>query len=195
MNTIEVVGFKRADLGKKSTKEIRKEGNVPGVLYGGKEVVHFYVPMALLQPLIYTANAYFVELNIEGKKYSCILQDIQFHPVSDIVLHVDFFAITSDKPITMSIPIVFEGNSPGVAKGGMLVKKLRKLNIRAYQKDMPATVKANISKLELGKTLKVREISIGSFEILNSPLVPIAAVEIPRALRSKAATEAATEKK
>lgn len=187
MDKVEIVGYKRTHFGKKEAKKLRKESYAPCILYNGKETVHFYAPMALFQELVYTPNAYFVDLNIEGKHYSCVLQDIQFHPVSEMILHADFLEISDDKPVRMDIPVVFTGNSPGIAKGGMLAKKLRKLLVKALPKDMPKTIEVDISSLELGKTVKVKEVTATGFEILNPPLVPIAMVEIPRALRSKAA--------
>ena len=187
MKSLEIIGFKRANLGKKESKDLRLEGNVPCVLYGGKEQVHFHSPMILFRDLVYTPDTYMVDLNIEGDIYKCTLQDIQFHPVSEAILHADFLLIVKGKPVKMDIPIKFEGDAPGVMAGGKLIMKLRKVTLKALPKDMPDYITVDISKLALGKSVKVGEIKPGDFEILNNPATSIATVEIPRALRGKQA--------
>ncbi|GJM61114.1 50S ribosomal protein L25/general stress protein Ctc [Persicobacter diffluens] len=189
MQTIEVVGFKRANLGKKDAKDLRLEGNVPAVLYGGEEQVHFHAPAYLFRDLIYTPNVYFVTLNIEGTEYKAVLQDAQFHPVSENLMHADFLLLNDEKELKMEVPVIFEGQSPGVAVGGRLVTKLRKIKVKALPKDMPENIKVNISGLELGKSIKVGEVPIEGVEVLNNPSISIATVEIPRALRSKQSQE------
>ena len=184
MKTIEIIGYKRANLGKKEAKQLRKEANAPCVLYGGQEQVHFHTPMALLRDLVYTPEAHFVHLSIDDKHYRCILQDIQFHPVNEMILHVDFLQILDDKPIKMQIPTQVIGKAPGVTKGGSLAKKLRKLPIVAYPKDMPAHIEVDISALELGQMVRVRDIKTTNYTILAAPGIPVASIEIPRALRS-----------
>ena len=194
MKTIEIIGYKRANLGKQQAKRLRQEANAPCVMYGGKEQIHFHTPMALLKDLVYTPNAHFVHLNIEGKEYKCILQDIQFHPVSEMILHVDFLQIFESKQVKMQIPTQITGKAPGVTKGGSLVKKLRKLPILAYPKDMPASIEVDVSALDLGQMVRVRDIKPKHYTILASPGIPIASVEIPRALRSAASkAEGASE--
>jgi len=183
MRTVEIIGYKRANLGKADAKKLRTESNVPCVLYGGEEQIHFYSPMILFRDLVYTPNAAFVKLNIEGDEYSAILQDVQFHPVSEVLLHADFLLLSDDKAIKMDIPVKFTGNSPGVVQGGKLVIKLRKVKIKALPQDMPDDITIDISKLELGKSIKVASIEAQNFEILNNPRVTVASVEIPRALK------------
>lgn len=190
MKTVEIIGFKRANLGKKESKDLRTEGNAPCVLYGGGEQVHFYSPMILFRDLVYTPDAHIVELNIEGKEYRCILQDIQFHPVSDTILHADFLQLFEDKPVKMDISVKYEGTSPGVIAGGKLISKLRKITVKALPANLPDYIPVDISKLELGKSVKVSEVKPGDFEVLNNPQNSIATVEIPRALRGKQGTEA-----
>lgn len=184
MKTIEIIGYKRANLGKTTAKQLRKEASAPCVLYGGGEQIHFHTPMALLRGLVYTANAHFVHLTIEGQQYQCILQDIQFHPVSEMILHVDFLQIFEDKPVKMNIPTQVTGKAPGVVKGGSLVTKLRKLPVLAYPKDMPEHIAVDVSSLDLGKMVRVRDIEVNNYTILAAPGIPVAIVEIPRALRS-----------
>jgi large subunit ribosomal protein L25 len=183
MKTLEIIGYKRANLGKSESKKLREEGNVPCVIYGGEEQVHFYAPMILFRPLVYSADIYFVELNIEGKIYNCILQDIQFHPVSEMILHVDFMELHDDKPIKMQVPVKFFGDSPGIRAGGKLMINTRTLLVRALPKDMPESIDLDISEITLGMTIKVKEVETDNFEIQNSPQVSIASVSIPRAAK------------
>lgn len=189
MKEVEIIGYKRANLGKSDAKALRAESNVPCVLYGGKEQVHFQTPMILFRELVYTPEAAFVKINIEGKEYRAILQDIQFHPVSEIILHADFLELFEDKKIKMEIPVNFTGRSAGVDKGGKLTPKLRKLKIKALPKDMPESISIDITDLDLGKSVKVREVETENFEIMNPESVSIATVSIPRSLRSKQAGE------
>ena len=188
MKNVEIIGFKRANLGKKESKDLRLEGNVPCVMYGGKEQIHFYAPMILFRDLVYTGDAHMVDLNIEGTTYNCILQDIQFHPVSETILHADFLQLFENRVVKMDIPVRFEGTSPGVIAGGKMITKLRKITVKALPADMPDYISVDISNLALGKSVKVNEITPGNYEILNNPANSIATVEIPRALRGKGAT-------
>ena len=193
MRTVEIIGYKRANLGKQDAKRLRKEGNVPCVLYGGKEQVHFYAPMILFRELVYTPNAAFVKLNIEGDEYDAIMQDIQFHPVSEIILHVDFLQLFDDKPIKMNIPIKFHGTSPGIVKGGKLLVKLPYVKVKALPGNMPEVINMDVSNLDLGKSMKVGDIETKDFELLTSPRVTIASVAIPRVLKSAMAEDAEAE--
>ncbi|MEL6539616.1 MAG: 50S ribosomal protein L25/general stress protein Ctc [Bacteroidota bacterium] len=193
MKTIEIAGHKRASLGKMTAKQLRRKANAPCVLYGGEKQVHFHTPMALLKNLVYTANAHFVNLTIEGQQYQCILQDIQFHPVSEMILHVDFLQIFEDKPAKMYIPTQVTGQAPGVAKGGSLVTKLRKLPVSAYPKNMPEYIAVDVSSLDLGKMVRVRDIKADNYTILSVPSIPVAIVEIPRALRSASSKADSTD--
>ncbi|WP_339044076.1 50S ribosomal protein L25/general stress protein Ctc [Cardinium endosymbiont of Tipula unca] len=195
MEVIEILGYKRANLGKAESKKLRINAQVPGVLYGGKEQIHFYVPMVLLRDLVYTPNAHFVDLNIEGAVYRCILQEIQFHPVSEMMLHVDFLQIFDDKKIKMEVPIAFVGKAIGVAKGGVLSKKQRKLNVFGYPKAIPSVVNVDVADLDLGCIARVHQIPVESYTILALPNTPVASIEIPRALRSAASKEEKKGKK
>ena len=180
METIEIIGYKRANLGKKDSKKLREEGNVPCVIYGGDEQIHFHAPMILFRDLVYTPGANFVKLNIEGLEIDAILQDIQFHPVSEIILHADFLQLKDDKKIKMEIPVKIIGDSPGVQQGGKILMRIRKLSLMAYPKNMPSFVEVDISGLELGKSIKVEELLSENYDILNSPLVSVVSVNIPR---------------
>ena len=180
METIEIIGYKRANLGKKESKKLREEGNVPCVVYGGKDQIHFHAPMILFRDLVYTPGANFVKLNIEGEEKDAILQDIQFHPVSEIILHADFLELDDNKKVKMEIPVKAIGNSPGVQQGGKILMRIRKLSVMAYPKNMPSFVEVDISELELGKSVKVEELLNDQYDILNSPLVSVVSVNVPR---------------
>ncbi|MGD1842075.1 MAG: 50S ribosomal protein L25/general stress protein Ctc [Thermonemataceae bacterium] len=193
MRTVEIIGYKRANLGKSESKRLRREGHVPGVLYGGKEQVAFYTPMILFRNLIYTPEPAFVKLNIEGDEYDCILQDFQEHPVSETLLHVDFLLLRDDRKITMDIPVKTEGKALGSQKGGKVIMRLRKLKIKSLPKHMPEAITVNVEPLDLGKSIKVKEVEPDNYEILNALGNPIVTVEVPRALRGKGEEEEGEE--
>lgn len=190
MKSVEIIGYKRANLGKAGSKALRLDSLVPSVLYGpGGLSVHFSVPMILFRDLVYTPEATLVDLNIEGDLYRAMLQDIQFHPVNDIILHADFMALADDRPIRMDIPVKFEGTAVGVTKGGKLTPKLRKLKVLALPNNLPDFISIDISALDLGKTVKVAAVKTNNFQILNPPSVPVVSIEIPRALKGKQGAE------
>lgn len=193
MKNVEIIGYRRANLGKTEAKRLREEGMVPGVLYGGEEQIHFYAPMILFRELVYTDEAHFVSLNVEGQEFEAILQDIQFHPVSEIIMHVDFLQLFRGTKIKMEIPVHPVGTPPGIQQGGKLIKKLRFLTVRALPKDMPEHIEIDVSTLGLGKSVKVGEVPTNNFEVLNNPLVTIMGIEIPRALKGKSVEEQAEE--
>ncbi len=184
MKSVEIVGFKRANLGKTSAKELREKAEVPCVLYGGKDQVHFAVPMYLFRDLVYTPDAHTVDLNVEGKKYKAVLQEVQFHPVNDMILHADFLELNPEKKVKIDVPVKVVGQSVGVSKGGKLVQKLRKVKISALPAHLPDFVTIDVSDLDLGKTVKVSAIATDKYEILNPPAVPVVTIEIPRALKN-----------
>ncbi|NQW27928.1 MAG: 50S ribosomal protein L25/general stress protein Ctc [Flammeovirgaceae bacterium] len=195
MKTVEIIGYYRANLGKTESKRLRGESFVPCVMYGGKEQIHFSSPMILFRDLVYTPEACFVELNIEGDIKKAILQDIQFHPVSEVILHADFLELFDEKMVKMSIPIRTVGVAPGVQTGGKLVMKMPKINISALPANMPDFIEVDISALELGKTFKVGQLQAKNYDILTSPLVSICSIEVPRAMRGKGVGEEENEKK
>jgi large subunit ribosomal protein L25 len=195
MKTLEIIGYKRANLGKQSSKKLRYEAMVPGVLYGESTQVHFYTPMVVLKNLIYTPKAYFITFNLEGTLYTSILQDIQFHPVSEMILHIDLLQISEKKKIKMQIPTKLVGNAPGVVKGGSLAHKMKKLWVVAYPKDMPDEIEVDISTLEVGQMVRVSDIVKASqYTIPALPGTPVVMVETTRAIRADAA-EAKADKK
>src|SRR5690606_17614194 len=187
MKSLEIIGFKRANLDKRDLSQIREEGNVPCVVYGPgiKEQMHFVSPAILFRELIYTPEVHMVDLNLEGTIIKAILREAQFHPVSEVLLHADFLAFSDKKAIKMDIPVKIQGSSPGLLKGGKLEIKSRTLRVKGLAKDLPDSIPVDISRLELGKSVKVNEVKVEGFEILTNPSVSIATVGIPRALRGK----------
>lgn len=203
MKVLELAGKKRETIGKKSTKALRKEGLVPCVLYGQGENVHFSIPESELRPLIFTPHVYTLSIDIDGAKYEAVMQDIQYHPVKDNPLHIDFLRIIDDKPVTIGIPVVLEGLAAGVQAGGILILQQRKLKIRALKKDLPDTLKIDVTELELGSSIKVRDLTFDNIEILSPGSSVVAAVKLTRASKgmldeeeeAEEATEEATEEK
>lgn len=187
MKSLEIIGFKRANLESGDLKQIREEGNVPCVVYGPaiKEQIHFYSPAILFRDLVYTPDVHTVDLNIEGNMMKAVLKDCQFHPVSDVLLHADFLAFSPDRAIKFEIPVEIVGTAPGVQKGGKLEFKTRKIAVKGLATNLPDKIKVDVSNLDLGKSFRVGEVKAVGFEILTSPNVSIVSVGIPRALRGK----------
>ncbi len=183
MKTIEIIGYRRANLGKNDSQKTREEGNVPCVLYGGDKQVHFHSPVILFRDLVYTNEAHFVHLNIEGEECQAIMQEVQFHPVSEIILHVDFLRISEDRKIKMDIPVRLVGQAPGVSKGGTLVRKRASLKVYAFAKDMPDHIDIDCSSLDFHHAIKVGDVKIPNLELLDPKAAAIAAVEVPRAAK------------
>jgi large subunit ribosomal protein L25 len=190
MKTIEIIGYKRANLGKADAQRLRDEGLVPCVLYGGDNQVHFYSPMILFRELVYTNEAHFVHLNIEGEESQAILQEIQFHPVSEVILHADFLRIAEDRKIKMNIPARLVGLAPGVTKGGALVQKRSSLKVFAFPKQMPDHIDVDVSTLDFHHAIKVGDIKVEGLEFTDPKQASVAVVEVPRAAKL-AAEEAA----
>lgn len=190
MKTVEIIGYRRANLGKSDAQKVREEGMVPCVLYGGKDQVHFIAPMILFREAVYTNEAHFVHLNIEGEECQAILQEVQFHPVSEILLHADFLRISEDRKIKMQIPVRLVGQAPGVAKGGALVRKRAALKVYGFPKDMPDHIDVDVSTLDFHHAIKVADMKFPGLDFLDPKAAAIAAVEVPRAAKL-AAEEAA----
>ena len=193
MKSIAISGSPRENVGKRDAKELRYEGKVPAVLYGGKEQVHFAVLSTDLNEAIYTPEANFLEITIGGAKTKAIIKEAQFHPLTDKLIHVDFLQLFDDKEILMEIPVKLVGTSPGVKMGGKLVQKLRKLRVRSLPKHMPQVVEVNISKMEVGNLFRVRDLKATDYVITNTPEDTIVSVGMSRALK-QAENEAAKGK-
>ena len=193
MKSIEVKGTARTIAERSSEqaralKEIRKNGGVPCVLYGGNEVVHFTVTNEGLRNLVYTPHIYVVDLNIDGKTVNAIMKDIQFHPVKDSILHVDFYQIDEAKPIVMEVPVQLEGLAEGVRAGGKLALQMRKLKVKALYNAIPERLTIDVTALGLGKTIKVGELHYEGLELINAKEAVVCAVKLTRAARGAAAT-------
>lgn len=194
MKSIEIKGTARTIAERSSEqaralKAIRKNNGVPCVLYGGKEVVHFTVPAEGLRNLVYTPHIYVVDLDIDGKKVNAIMKDIQFHPVKDNILHVDFYEIDESKPIVMEVPVQLEGLAEGVKAGGKLALQIRKLKVKALYNLIPERLIVNVSHLGLGKTIKVGELNFENLELLNAKEAVVCAVKLTRAARGAQAAQ------
>jgi len=184
MKKTEIVGYNRANLGRQASQELRGQGMVPCVLYGGSDQVSFYAPAYLFRDLLFTPDVYEVSINIEGKVYTGILQDSQYHPTTDQIIHADFLEITPDKIIKVEVPIKLHGPSEGQKKGGKLVQKMQKLRLQGPAKNIPDYVNIDIKELDLGKSIKVSAIEeMKGVKILDSTSNPVAVIAIPRALR------------
>lgn len=190
MKTFELNGSPRADFGKKASKNIRKSGYVPCVLYGGKENLHFQVKFDDLRALLYTPEVYIIKLNVADKNFMSILQDVQFHPVSDNPLHLDFMEIFEDKTITIEVPVKLNGLAEGVKSGGKLSLDMRKLKVKALYKHLPDYLEVDITNLELGKTIQVGDLHFDNMELMNTKNVVVCAVKLTRVARGIAAATA-----
>lgn len=186
MQIFELQGEVRTDLGKKATAALRNAGKVPCVLYGGKENIHFAVVEKDLQKLLYTPIVYIVKLNIGGTSCEAVMREIQFHPVSDRVLHMDFYQIDEAKPVTMEVPVKLHGFAEGVQAGGKLSLVVRKLKVRALPANLPGEIDLDVTNLGLGKSIKVKDLSYDTFEIVNAKDVVIAQIKLTRAARAAA---------
>ena len=196
MTSVEIQGNTRSEFGKKGSKVDRNNGNIPAVMYGGNDVIHFTVTPAAVKHLIYTPDFKLADLEIDGKHYRAILKSVQFHPVTDQILHIDFLRLIDKTPIKVEIPLRFKGVSPGVKVVGKLIQQLRKIKIKTTPEFLVDELKADISKLELGQALRVREVIIpNGVEIINNPATPVALIEIPRALKAAAALAAKENEK
>lgn len=194
MNVVAVSGQARKSLGKSATKNTRREGLVPAVLYGAGDPVHFTVKPLSVRSLIYTPEFKLAELDIDGAVSRAIVKDIQFHPVTDEIQHIDFLALQDGQPIKVAVPIGFKGNSPGVRAGGKLQQSVRKIKLKTTPDKLVDRIVLDVSDLELGQAIRVRDIDeMEGVEIINPAGQPVATVEIPRALRSAATAAAKAE--
>ncbi len=196
MKSIAISGSPRENVGKRDAKELRYEGKVPAVLYGGKTQTHFAVSAADLKPVIYTPVVHFIDITVAGATTQAIIQDIQFHPLTEQILHVDFLELDEKKPIAIEIPVRLTGTSPGVKMGGKLVQKLRKLRIKALPKDHLDNIDVSIEGLEVGKSVRVADLKLGKLIVTNAMEDTIVSVTTSRALRqAEQDAAAATGKK
>ena len=190
MKSITIKGSERESVGKLATKALRNAGAVPCVIYGGNQPVHFSADERAFKTLVYTPNAHTVVIELGNNSYNAILQDIQVHPVSDKILHIDFFQLNENKEIMMEVPVKVVGTSPGVLLGGDLRLNQRRLKVKALPKNLPDFVEANISELQMGNKLYVTKLAAGDFKLMHPDNTVVCQVKISRAAM-KAAQEAA----
>ena len=197
MKEINVTGQKRTDLGKKASKLARKEGLIPCNIYGEKKdengapvAMSFVCPMSELRKVVYTPHIYVVNLNIDGEEHKAVMKELQFHPVTDALLHVDFYEVNAEKPITIGIPVKLNGLAQGVRDGGRINLSIRKINVTAPYKAIPEHLDIDVTNLQLGKSIKVGELSFEGLTLATPAEVVVCSVKATRASRSAAAAAA-----
>jgi large subunit ribosomal protein L25 len=191
MKTIEIKGLLRKDLGKKSSKLLRKDGNVPCVIYGGKENIHFYAHENLFTKLIYTPDIHLVKLDIEGKGFEAVLKDIQFNPVSDKIEHIDFVQVFDNVPVIINIPIKVSGDSDGIKAGGKLRIRRRSLKSRGFAQNLPEFLPVDITNVHINQSIKVGDLSFDNIELLDPKRSMVLAVATSRVAQKVDETVAA----
>ncbi|MBK5272869.1 MAG: 50S ribosomal protein L25 [Bacteroidia bacterium] len=187
MKTITIEGQLRTEFGKRATRQLRSQELVPGVIYGGAQEINFQAPVAAFKTLVYTPNFQQAEVKIDGKSYQCILKDLQFDKVNDSLIHVDMLELVEDKKVLATIPLKFVGSSKGVKEGGKLTIKMKSLKIKTFPKHLMEQIEVNIDNLELNGNIRVEDVKVDNYEIMNSPRIPIASVALTRQLKQEEA--------
>jgi large subunit ribosomal protein L25 len=197
MKTITIEGQLRTESGKKATRQLRSQNLVPAVIYGGKTEVNFSAPAPAFKSIVYTSEFMFAEIKVDGKTYKCILKDLQFHKVSDALVHLDFLELVDDKAVIATLPLKYTGTPAGVKAGGKLVLKIKSVKIKTLPKFLRENIEVDITNLELNENIRIENIVAENMEILNSPRIPIASVTMTRQLKQEetAAAKATTGKK
>jgi large subunit ribosomal protein L25 len=181
MQSVTLQGTVRTELGTKYAKQLRDQGHVPCVIYGGKAPIHFYAPMLAFRGLVYTAEARMASIELDGKTYNAVIQDMQFHVLTDSLTHVDFIEVLDGKPVTIVVPIVLTGNSRGVRSGGRLKSALRNLKVKGLIDVLPSSIEHDITELPIGQSIRVSDIKVGKiYEILNSDNAVVVSISSSR---------------
>ncbi len=180
MESIAIKGSVRTDLGSKYAKQLRREGQVPCVVYGGEESIHFSAPTLSFRDLVYTSNVYIAKIELGEKTVEAVVQDIQFDPVTDNIKHIDFIELVDGKPVTVNAPVRLNGNARGVRNGGKLKHFLRYLKVNALPQDIPASIDLDISELRIGQAIRVSEVNANKFSILNAENAVIVTIKTAR---------------
>jgi large subunit ribosomal protein L25 len=194
MLSIEIKAVKRTDLGKAATKALRKDGMVPCALYGKGQAIHFAVESKQIAKAIYTPEVFLIRLDLGGGTVKALLSHTDFHPIHESLLHADFIRVYDDRPVEVALPVKLTGTSPGVLMGGKLVQKLRKITVKGIYTDMPEHLNVDISGLRLGRSLKTGDLAFDKLEITMVKNIPVASVEVTRALRQEAVAAAKGKK-
>jgi len=189
MKTVSMSGSPRENVGKKDAKRARRQGMVPCVLYGGQEQIMFLAEESAFKDVVYTPEVCLVSIDINGKTYKAILQDIQFHPVREQILHADFFQIFDDKPVKISVPVKLVGTSPGVLQGGKLVLKLRKLMVKALPANLPDFIQVSIAKLKIAESIIVEQLEVKDVEFMDAGRSVVVQVKTARTVIAAADDE------
>ncbi len=183
MKTITIEGQLRTESGKKATRLLRSQDLVPAVIYGGKTEVNFAAPAKAFKSLVYTSEFQIAQITVEGTTYRCIMKDLQFHKVSDALIHLDFLELVEDKKVIADLPLKYVGTPAGVKAGGKLVTKMKSVKVKTLPKYLKEFLEVNINGLELNANLRVTDIVAENMEIMNSPRIPIASVTMTRQLK------------
>ena len=192
MKTITIEGQLRTGFGKSATRQLRSQELVPGVIYGGAEEINFHAPAAAFRTLVYTPSFQIAEVKLDSKTYRTILKDLQFDKVNDKLIHIDLLELVEDKKVIAEIPLKFIGTSKGVKDGGKLITKMKSLKVKTYPKYLKEQIEVSIDNLELNGNIRVEDVKIDNYEILNSPRIPVASVVLTRQLKQEEAVTPAT---
>jgi large subunit ribosomal protein L25 len=195
MKSVTIEGQLRTATGKSATRQLRSQDMVPGVIYGGAKEINFYAPAAAFKPLVYTPDFQLAKVIVDGQSYTCILKDLQFDKVSDRLDHIDLLELVENKKVTATIPVKYVGASVGVKAGGKLVIKMKSLKIKALPKDLRENIEVDITHLDLNGNIRVEDVKVENYEILNSPRIPMASVTMTRQLKQEEAAAAKTPAK
>lgn len=180
MKSLTLEATERKGFGSKQAAQLRREGMIPCVLYGGSETVHFYAPYNSFRQIVFNPEFFTIQITVNGKQYNTILREVQFHPVTDKVMHLDFLELSPEKKVTAEIPVKLVGQAAGVKAGGILDQKMKRLKVKALPKDLVEHIEIDVAALELGKSIRVSEVKLANIEILNPDYMPVAATYIPR---------------
>jgi len=180
MKKVSLSGSPRENVGKKDAKKVRREGNIPCVVYGGKEQHHFVAKYQDFEKLVFSPDVFLVNIEIDGNTYPSVMQEVQYHPVTDKILHADFVEISETKPITVGVPVQIEGSSPGVMAGGQMIKKMHRLRVSGLVKDLPDLIKVDISDLMIGNSVKIRDMEAENISFLDPANAVIVRVKTAR---------------
>jgi large subunit ribosomal protein L25 len=188
MKTITIEGQLRTETGKKATRQIRSQEMVPGVIYGGADEVSFYAPARAFKTLVYTPDFQYAAVQVGSKSYKCILKDLQFDKVTDVLIHVDLMELVEDKKVIATIPLKYTGTAKGVKDGGKLIIKMKSLKIKTLPKFLKENIEVDLTNLELNGNIRVEDVKEPNYEILNSPRIPLASVVLTRQLKQEEAS-------
>lgn len=189
MKKVSLSGSPRENVGKKDAKRVRREGNIPCVIYGGEKQIHFAVEELAFDKLIFTPDVYEINLSIDGKEFKAVLQDVQYHPVTDKVLHADFLEVIEGKPVIVGVPVHLIGNSVGVMRGGKMIQKMHRLRVKGLINDIPEFVEVDITKVNIGGSVKIREIELDKLSILDPVNSVIMRVKAARTMEAETEDE------